>query len=215
MLSIITSYLLQTGKCSLPYIGFFDTKYMPAVSDIVNRQILAPAEEIFFSEETNLLSTDLVKYVASKKSISESDAANQLNSFCKEWKGKIDAGETLYFETFGSLKRNEPGNIVLLKEDIYYYYKAVPADRVLHQDAEHSVLVGDIETTSAAMNKYYSEEVVIEKGTWGVGALVLFISVLIMFFYSFYNYKFSPLSVGNRNHFFVKTPVQTHFELSK
>jgi hypothetical protein len=53
MLSTITSYLIQTGKCALPYIGFFNTDYKPASTDIVNKQILPPVEEIIFGGRNN------------------------------------------------------------------------------------------------------------------------------------------------------------------
>ncbi len=70
MHSIITSYLLQTGKCALPYLGFFNTEYKPAETDIVYKQIFPPLEEIVFSEETILLSPGLVNYIAAKKKYS-------------------------------------------------------------------------------------------------------------------------------------------------
>ncbi len=73
MLSTITSYLIQTGKCALPYIGFFNTDYKPASTDIVNKQILPPVEEIIFGEETIHLFPGLIKYIAFKRNIAQTD----------------------------------------------------------------------------------------------------------------------------------------------
>src|SRR5687767_10416546 len=111
MHSIITSYLVQTGKCALPYLGFFNTEYKPAEIDIVYKQILPPTEEIVFNEETILLSPGLVNYIAAKKNITESEAESQLEKFCKYWKEKIEEGEKLCFDSFGCLQKNELGNI--------------------------------------------------------------------------------------------------------
>ena len=215
MLSILTSYLLQTGKCALPHIGFFNTIIKPAVTDIVNKQILPPLEEIIFTEETILLTSDLVKDISFKKKITETDASLELNDFCKEWKEKIDNGERMCFEKFGYLKKNDLGNIIFFKEESYSYYKPVPAYRVVHLNAGHGVLVGDKQTTSAAMNKYYDETPVVTKKGWRIWALVLFAIGLFILIYSFYNNKLSTSTAGNRSHFTIKAAEQTHFELSE
>ncbi|MEO6327996.1 MAG: hypothetical protein ABIO55_03655 [Ginsengibacter sp.] len=216
MLSIIISYLVQTGKCELPYFGVFTFETRAAKTDIVNKQILPPSEELVFTEEAILSTTyGLVKYLALKKNIAESAAEKELDLFCKEWKEKVNAGEKFCFETFGCLQKNEEDIISFSRADNISFYKAVPADRVLHQHTEHAVLVGDIQTTSAEMNKYYSGEAVVEKRAWYVWALTLFIIGVVILFYSFYNYKFSPSSIGNRSHFTVKTAGETHAGLSK
>ena len=89
MHSIITSYLMQAGKCALPNIGFFKIKYKPAEPDHVNKQILPPVEEIVFNEQAIFLSGGLVNYLAAKKDISASEAERLLNNFCKEWREKF------------------------------------------------------------------------------------------------------------------------------
>ena len=117
MLSIITSYLLQAGKCALPNIGFFEIKYISAQTDIVNKQILPPVEEIAFNEQAIFLSAGLINYLAVKKNISESEAESLLNNFCREWKEKLEAGEALFFESFGCLQKNEAGIISFRQEN--------------------------------------------------------------------------------------------------
>jgi len=214
MLSIITSYLLQTDKCALPHIGFFNTEYEPASTDIANKQIVPPSEQIVFNEESILLTPGLIKYIAYKKNIAENDAAIQLDNFCKEWKEKLNKGKKLQFNSFGSLQKKEAGNIIFSKED-NFYYAAVQAERVLHQNAEHDILVGDNATTSGVMNKFYKEEPIVKKRKWYIPAVILFISGLIILFFSFYHHPFNTSSVGNRKHFNVKAAEQTHFEILK
>ena len=50
----------------------------------------------------------------------------------------------------------------------------VQAEKVIHKDAEHSILVGDKERTNVEMNEYYSDE---EEGSakykWWLWAAIL------------------------------------------
>ncbi|MEP6594526.1 MAG: hypothetical protein ABJA71_01215 [Ginsengibacter sp.] len=209
---IITSYLLQAAKCVLPNIGFFKIKYKPAESDVVNMQIAPPVEEIVFNEQANFLSPGLIKYVAAKKNILVSEAESLVNNFCKEWKEKIEGGEVLCFESFGCLQKNDAGIISFTKEERAIYFKTLSAERVLHDNAEHAVLVGDTETTSTLMNEYYSEEAPVVKRRWVIPAIILTSIALVILFYSFYNHKISVSAIGNRSHFTIKSVGKTHFK---
>jgi len=212
MHSLITSYLLQAGKCALPNIGFFKIEYKPAEIDIVNKQMLSPVEEIVFTEQAAFSSPGLINYIALKKNIALAEAENLLNNFCKEWEEKIKAGEAFCFESFGCLQKNDAGIISFKKDKEPVYYKPVHAERVLHENAEHSVLVGDRETTSTAMNEYYKENILVAKKGWIIRAAILTAVALIILFYGFYNNKMGVSSTGNRNHFNIKSAGETHFK---
>lgn len=210
MHSIITSYLLQTGKCALPDIGFFKIKYKPAESDIINKQMLPPLEEVVFSEQAIFLSPGLVNYLAVKKNIFVDEAENLLNNFCKEWKGRIEAGEALCLESIGCLQKNDAGILSFNREKFTAFFKPVPAERVLHENTEHAVLVGDRETTSTIMSDYYREEVPVVKRGWIVSAIILTSIALILLFYSFYNHRLSSSAIGNRNKLIIKSADETY-----
>jgi nucleoid DNA-binding protein len=212
MHSLITSYLIQAGKCSLPGIGFFKIKHNPAQFDVANKQMHPSVEEIIFNEQAIVLSPGLVSYLVHKKNISADEAENLLNKFCSEWKNKIEAGEKLYFEGIGSLQKNDVGIISLTKERLPEYLKSIPAERVFHENAEHPVLVGDKETTSSAMNEYYKEDVPAVKRGWLTGAIILGVITLLILLYSFYDKKISAHSVGNRHNLPVKSANETHFK---
>jgi nucleoid DNA-binding protein len=212
MHSLITSYLLQAGKCALPGIGFFKIKHKPAEIDIVNKQMLAPGEEIVFNDEAIFLSKGLVNYVANKKSIPVNEAENLLSNFCNEWKERIGTGEKFCFETLGCLGKNDAGTVSFEKEEVPQYFKPVPAHKVLHENAEHTVLVGDKETTSTLMSEYYKEEIQVTKRTWFVGAIILAVIASVVLFFSFYNHKISVSNIGNRGHFNIKSAEETHFK---
>lgn len=211
MQSLITSYLLQAGKCALPNIGFFKIKYKPAESDIVNQQMLPPVEEIVFYEQAIFSSPGLINYIAVKKNISANEAESLANNFCKEWREKIESGETLCFDGFGRLQKNDAGIISFIKENEMMYFKPLFAERVLHKNDAHVVLVGDTETTSTVMSEYYREDVAIVKKGWAIGAAIITAIALVTLLYSFYNHKISVSGIGNRSHFSIKSAEATHF----
>ncbi len=214
MHSIITSYLLQTGKCALPYLGFFSTEYKPAETDIVYKQILPPLEEIVFSEETILLSPGLVNYIASKKNIAQSEAKSQLEKFCTYWKEKIEGGEKLCFDSFGCLQKNELGNIYFTRAGNLDFLKAVPAERVFHQNTQDPVLADNEGNTSPVVNEYYKKDVVVARSGWIIYALILAAISLVGLFFNFYNHKSSSV-IGNQNKFTIKATEKTYIELEK
>ena len=210
MQSIITSYLLQTGKCALPEIGFFKFKHKPAEYDVVNKQLLPPSEEITYSEQAIFLSPGLVHYLAEKKGLPINEAEGLLYNFCREWRERLDTGEAFCFETIGCLQKNEHGIFSFEKDPIHNYFQPVPAERVLHEKVEHTVLVGDKETTSTVMSEYYKEETPAVKRGWVVGAIILAAIGLMVLIYSFYIHKGS--GIGNRNHIKIKPASETYFK---
>jgi nucleoid DNA-binding protein len=212
MHSIITSYLLQAGKCALPGIGFFKLKFKSAEIDIVNKQMLPPVEEVVFSEQALFLSPGFVNYLAVKKNIPAYEAEGLVNTFCREWKERLESGESLYLESIGCLQKNTAGIISFTKQKCPEYFKPVPAEKVFHVNTEHAVLVGDKQTTSTVMNEYYREESPVAKRRWVVGAIILGAIAIVILSYNFYNHKFSRSSIGNRSHFVVKPAGETYFK---
>jgi len=214
MHSIITSYLLQTDKCALPYLGFFTTEYKPAETDFVDKQILPPQEETIFNEETILLSPGLVNYIAAKKNITESEAESELEKFCKYWKEKIEGGEKLCFNSFGCLQKNDLGNIYFTREDYPDFLKAIPAERVFHQKTGDPVLDSDEGIKSPVMSEN-NEDVVVARPGWIIRALILAAIALAGLFYNFYNHKFSTSTIGNQNKVTIKAAEKTYVEPGK
>ena len=199
MQKIITSYLVQKKECNLPGIGNFKINTVPAHLDIANKKMFPPASEIIFSESDVHLRNDLVKYVSSKQHIDVHLAAENITRWCQYVSERLDAGEKIIFESIGSLQKNATGNIFFSSKDKSRLYEPVSANRVVHKDEDHAVLVGDRQTTSAAMNEYYKAESVFErKISWKIWAAVLFgLSILsLVMHFSFHG--FTTANTGNQ-----------------
>ncbi len=213
MHSIITSYLAQTGKCKLPYLGTFITDYKPAIINETDKQILPPVEEIVFNEETDLLSPGLVNYIAVKKNTTGTEAQQQIEIFCKYWKEKIEDGEKLSFNSLGHLHKNKSGNICFTREDSPEFLKVVSAEPVLIHNIQEPVLIDDHVITSSHVNEYPQKIQVTKKPRWIMASLVLAVIALVGLFYNLYKHGGSTSAIGNQNKFTIKAAEKTYIEV--
>ena len=206
MQDLITSFIIQSKECKLADIGKFTTIIKPAKADIANKQITPPFKEILFNKREEKVSDELVKYVAEKKKISSFEALSEIKKWCAETKEKLKNGEAIFLNSLGVLKKESSGNISFENQITTPFFAPVPAERVIHKNSEHAVLVGDRETTSSVMNQFYSEEETTTKSNaWKIIAIILLAIALVILFFYFYGHPFSLSEFGNH----VKTVPQS------
>ena len=211
MQDLITSFLIQSKECRLRDVGKFRVVTTAAKADIANKQIIPPAVEIVFSSREEKISDGLVKYISDKKNIPLAQAQEEVKKWCADAKSKLKKGEEIVLEPLGVLKKGASGN-----EFIHYpnnriqFFEPVVAERVIHQNATHAMLVGDKETTSSAMNDYYHEEETQKSNAWKIFAIVLLVIGLFLLFLHFYGNPFSLKTIGNQNKVVPTTAPNTY-----
>ncbi|MDQ6843452.1 MAG: hypothetical protein M3Z92_03735 [Bacteroidota bacterium] len=211
MQKIIASYLAQKKECGLPGIGHFKIIAKPAELDVASKLLLPPTDEIIFSEEEVHLRKDLVTYLSSQKQMDMDHAAEYINNWCGDARGKLEQGEKIFFESIGSLQRSASGNFYLERDHEFLLYDPVPAERVIHKHEEHSVLVGDKETTSHAMNEYFKDDPVIKKKAWWkIWAIVMVSVSLLILIIHFSTHSFSTGGLGNQIHLSPDAPAASY-----
>lgn len=211
MQELITSYLIQKKECHLPLLGSFTIKQGPASLDIADKMITPFTDEIIYSENETYLPDGLKNYISQLQHIQVDEAEEKINNWCLSTKMKLDSGEKIIFDSIGMLQKSPAGNILFEKENSINFYEPVIAERVIHKNAEHAVLVGDKETTSGVMNEFYREDVLTEKKySWKLWAIILLIlSLLILIFY-FSNHAFSVNGIANHAAFPVQQAPATY-----
>lgn len=179
MFDIIASSFFQKKTCRLPGIGNLELAITPAEYDFSDKQIKAPKETILFIAASPY-----------DNSFNEFSAISQLMRDELDRKGSVEV------TGLGSFTKDSTGTIhfsaVRLNED---FYQPVTAEKVIHKDAEHAILVGNEETTNVKMNEYYSEaeETKTPKGKWWVWAIVLGAAGLVAIGYYLYANGFNNL----------------------
>jgi nucleoid DNA-binding protein len=211
MQNLITSYIIQARECRLRDIGRFKITDISAETDIANKQIIPPAIEIKFTPREEKISDGLVKYVSDKKKISISQAQEDLKNWCAETRAKLKEGAEIILEPLGVLKKGSSGNLFIQNTTPLIFFEPVAAERVIHQNSEHSMLVGDKETTSSKMNNFYQEEEIVQKNnTWKIFAAILFAIALLLLIIHFYGNPFSSSTTGNQNKIIPANPPDTY-----
>ncbi len=161
----IAAFLFQNKLCPLPGLGHLLLQPGVAQTDIVNQQLLAPVPSIVFSS-TEIAAEDFIEYLANRRNESFESSKTALAGYVDAIKQGSPMEQIGYFSTQEGQFTFHPVAIDPL------FLPAVKAERVVHPDAEHAILVGDKESTNTAMTEYYSEEAV-PKDRWWVWAIVL------------------------------------------
>jgi nucleoid DNA-binding protein len=211
MQDLITSFIIQSKECKLADIGNFTIVTTSAKADIANKQISPPSTEIVFNRREEKISDGLVKYISDKKNVSSSEALAEIKKWCAETKAKLKNGEAILLESLGVLKKEPSGNIFFESENAISFFAPVAAERVIHKNSEHTVLVGDKETTSSAMAQFYNEEETATKNNaWKIIAIILLAIALIILFFHFYGHPFSLSEFGNQQKTMTPSPPATY-----
>lgn len=187
MQHIIASYLFQHKTCPLPGLGTLAINSRPAEYDFVNKYFLPPAAEAVFSTaETDAAA--LVDFIAVRQNCTVIAAIDMLGKFSNGLKQQLAAHGSAVIPFTGTLHSNADGGVVF--EPLHlpaHLQPIVPAEKVIHPEAAHNMLVGDKETTTVQMAAYYNEEAPV-KNYWWVWALVLF-AVALTAVIVYYNQK--------------------------
>jgi hypothetical protein len=193
---LIASFLFQNKSCPLPGVGTLLIKPTAAQADFYNKSIMAPvAQVVFESKETD--ADKLLDYIASKTNTTILQAIDALSQFGNNLKNGIFAGRHPVLDGIGRFSADDSGGIVFESAALPAIYSpSVKADRVIHPEAEHAILVGDKETTNTVMTEYFNEEIAIEKNRWWIWAIVLAVIAIAVVFIYFGN-SFFVSRLGN------------------
>ncbi len=155
---LIAPTLFQQKSCRLPGIGTLSVITGSATTDFINTEINAPTQTIVFSAAQD-----------------DEEKFNEFTALSELIKKDLSEKGTVHLKGIGDFKRNNTGLVTFIPISVNRDF-AVPvrAERVIRQDAEHTMLVGDKETTNTVMTGYFVEEgEVVTKSKWWIWAIVL------------------------------------------
>lgn len=180
MQQFIASYLFQNKNCPLPGIGSLFIQTEGAQADFTNHLVNAPTQSIQFSDK-EINAAGLMNYVAERTRFTEEEVTESLRNFSAALKDRITHHAKAELPGIGNFFIDENGNTIFEQENLPPPFMApVTANRVIHPNAEHSMLVGDKETTNTMMTEYFSEEAEV-KDRWWIWAIALAALALLAF----------------------------------
>jgi hypothetical protein len=185
MHQLIASYLFQNKACPLPGLGTLLLTTGNAESDFFGKTIKAPEQVIAFETKENDAS-NLLDYIAAKTNSTVFQAIDKLGQLCNNLKGAAITNNPATLDGMGNFFTDTSGNIKFKPVALpFSFFQQVKAERVMHPEAEHNILVGDKETTNTVMTEYFNEEdEPVKKDRWWIWAIVLgAIALLALLFY--------------------------------
>ena len=157
MYSELHRYFIQHRKLNLPGIGNFILERKPAEADFVNKCIHPPVYSLSLQQEEEKASHKFYTSIAAAFNISENEAVIKFNDFLYELKNKINSGVAVEWNGFGILRKGLGGTIHFTGQALEPVEKDVPAQKIIREKAEHSVLVGERERTSVEMSEFLNK----------------------------------------------------------
>ena len=183
MQHLIASYLFQNKTCPLPGLGTLSIINSAAELDFTNKLIASPKTNIQF-QQTESDVTGLVNYIAASTGSNNYEVTEAMDHFCDDLKNKVtkESGATL--DQIGNLVVDGSGKLNFKQAELpTAFFQSVIAERVIHPQAEHQILVGDKETTNTVMTEFLTEKPEV-KDRWWIWAIVLgAIGLLILLIY--------------------------------
>ena len=203
----LAKYLSQYKQVSIPQVGSFELVPQSAVLDVASKLIKPPTyipqysdKDIVKDHQLNFLALDLK---ADKEQVKE-----QLENFGKDLRAKIRHGA---FSWKGVGKLQDANTEMIFHPDVLVIngLQAIPAEKVLRKNVQHTVRRGEQEVMSSSFQE--EEKPVVKKKSL-VGIIGWAVVVLAIAFIAVYLYMegFNSTSSGSRMKIVPSNTSPTH-----
>ena len=191
-------YLVLHKQLNIPGIGTFLVERKPADIDFVGKIVNPPAYTIALHHGNTTPSKKVFNWLSDVFNISERDALSRFNDFAFELRDKVMAGDKLQWDGIGTLSKGLAGEIrfdASLKG--MSIGEPIPANKVIRENAQHTVRVGEDQKTSTEMIEWLSpaEE---KKSYWWAAALIIGLLAFVFIAWYFSTKGLNTTSTGNQ-----------------
>jgi len=180
VLDLLTKYLLQYRKVSIPHVGTLEIIQKSAELNFIDRLIFPPVYEAYITKEV-AIPEHQIHYLASVSKYDKEKIAVDLESLGEKLQKKFESG-SFTWKGIGEIRAaNQAISIDTLLTPI-------TAEKIMRSNADHSILVGDQERSSTELSEALldSEDDVKKRSlviTIGWIVLVLTIAFIIYMLY--------------------------------
>jgi len=174
MEELITTYLFQNKTCPLPGVGSLSIGDRTASYVLGEKQMHPPLPYISFSP-VERPADDFIKYVSVRTGTSAEEAIRKLENYCSKL-NNLDAYAEMEIPFAGKFYVDVEGSLIF--KQIHFpeaFLPPVIAEKIIHPESTHTILVGDKESNSALMTEFYKEAEPVKKYRWWIWAFILFL----------------------------------------
>ena len=202
MFDCLCRFLIKYRKLVLPGVGTIALHLRPSNSEIANRQFSPPAYFFALEKQDEIPKGKLFSWLASHFSITESEAVIRFNEFIFDLTRKLKEGREIYWEKVGSFQKELTGEIKFIgvSEELPWL-ENVPGQKIIRENVEHRMLVGEVEKTSTEMNKLLNSDSTEKKYQWWVLPAAVAVAIFIFLGWYFSEHGMTGTSTGNHSKF--------------
>ena len=199
MQDILYEFLLLNKKLSLPGIGTISLYQNSAQHNIPNKQFTGRSFYFTIEPRNDKPSKKLFDWLSSSLGITEWDAIKSINDFSFDLKKKLSENGEVCWKNVGVIRRDNNGDLKLDQQNILLQSEQpVIAEKVIRAKAEHTVLVGEQEKTSAEMEEYFSGSPAKKNYSWLIAVILAVVAVMFIGWY-FSEKGFLTSAAGNQS----------------
>lgn len=206
MLQLLTRYFFKHKIVSIPHLGTLVLKEQPASLEIAEKIIHPPGYTITLNQ-SNSADDHQLKYLSGNLGYEYSVVQNNLSEFGKNIAGSLHT-EDFFWRGIGKF-RSIDGSIIFEPTSGSHLLQPVSAQKVIRENVQHKVLVGDSTITSHQIDNagYYKKKKrsVRLLPYW----IILLLGILFILFH-FYKEGFNTTSAGYKSTVAPKIPAPTY-----
>jgi len=219
MYEVLYKFLVKYKTLDLPGIGTVILRVQPSQSRFVDQSFLPPKYFVAFEQDRAVADVDshgqsamtqkriapsrkLFSWLAVNYGVTEREAIVRFNDFVIELRKELGAGKTIAWRGIGNLQKGPGGEIEFHADKTGQpWLQQTVAKKVIRENAEHTMLVGETEKTSAQMSEMLlnPRSVKDKRAYWWVWPLAVIIGIFIFLGWYFSEHGISGNATGN-NH---------------
>lgn len=177
---ILYKYLALYKKLVLPGIGNFTIEESPANLQFTDKLLSPPAKEIIFTTQVLPLDNHFYSFLANELKVDKITAVRLYNQETGSIKKQLEQDGKATLTGIGTLQKQDDTIMFMAAEGMPEAFVPLHAERVIHKNATHTILVGETEVTNTKMQEaleYTNEN---PKDYWWLYALILAILALFV-----------------------------------
>src|SRR5690242_19960250 len=171
MQQLVHKYFVLNRSVVLPGIGSFSVEAENAKLDFIDKTLYPPVYEIHYHKQDEA-DKRFYRFLSKETGVEENTAIENFQQFTAELKEQLENDQLINLHGIGTLTKNSSGYEFVADNSVQKYFPVITAERIIRQNAEHTVKVGEQERTSTQMHKHFQQRKV-KEDNWFVHALIL------------------------------------------
>jgi hypothetical protein len=198
MYEYLYRFLIKYKKLDLPGIGTVAVHLRPSRSEITDRHFSSPGYFFTLQKEDGIPKGKLFSWLASHFMITDGEAVIRFNEFIFDLTRKLKEGKEIHWEKVGSFQKELSGEINFTsKGEELFWLDNVPGQKIIRENVEHRMLVGEVEKTSTEMNRLLNSVTGERKYQWWVWPVALIVAIFMFLGWYFSEHGLTGASTGN------------------